>query len=77
MTMRAIAVYWISFVESNTLFKVCGEAENGAEAIKKANERQPDLVLLDLTMPVLPHALWRDRGSALSPRDAVAHRFAL
>jgi CheY-like chemotaxis protein len=41
----------LNFVETNTPFKVCGEAENGAEAIKKAKELQPDLVLLDLTMP--------------------------
>jgi DNA-binding NarL/FixJ family response regulator len=40
-----------SFVETNTLFKICGEAENGAEALKKTKELQPDLVLLDLTMP--------------------------
>jgi len=31
--------------------KVCGEAENGAEAIKMAKELRPDLVLLDFTMP--------------------------
>lgn len=41
----------VSFVETNTPFKICGEAENGAEAIKKTKELQPDLVLLDLTMP--------------------------
>jgi DNA-binding NarL/FixJ family response regulator len=40
-----------SFVETNTGFKVCGEAENGAEAIEKAKELQPDLILLDLTLP--------------------------
>ena len=40
-----------SFVETNTGFEVCGEAENGAEAIEKAKELQPDLVLLDMTMP--------------------------
>jgi DNA-binding NarL/FixJ family response regulator len=38
-------------VETNTPFKVCGEAENGAEAIKMAKELRPELVLLDLTMP--------------------------
>jgi DNA-binding NarL/FixJ family response regulator len=38
-------------VETSTPFKVCGEAENGPEAIKKTKELQPDLVLLDLTMP--------------------------
>lgn len=40
-----------SFVETNTGFEVCGEAENGGDAIEKAKELQPDLVLLDMTMP--------------------------
>jgi two-component system chemotaxis response regulator CheY len=40
------------FVESNG-FKVCGEAENGADAVEKAKQLQPDLVLLDLTMPIM------------------------
>jgi CheY-like chemotaxis protein len=41
-----------TYVESNG-FTVCGEAENGAEAIEKAKELQPALILLDLTMPVM------------------------
>jgi DNA-binding NarL/FixJ family response regulator len=32
---------------------VCGEAANGREALVKAIELQPDLVILDITMPVL------------------------
>jgi CheY-like chemotaxis protein len=40
------------FVESNG-FRVCGEAENGADAVEKAKQLQPDLVLLDLTMPIM------------------------
>jgi DNA-binding NarL/FixJ family response regulator len=34
-------------------FDVCGEAENGREAIDKARELHPDLILLDLSMPVM------------------------
>jgi len=34
-------------------FTVCGEALNGLEAIGKAAELQPDLVILDLSMPGL------------------------
>jgi len=34
-------------------FDVCGEAENGALAVEKADQLQPDLVLLDLSMPVM------------------------
>ena len=33
--------------------EVCGEAANGEEAIAKAQELQPDLIILDVTMPVL------------------------
>ena len=40
-----------SFIETNTVFKICGEAENGPEGIEKAKELQPDLILLDMTMP--------------------------
>ena len=34
-------------------FDVCGEAENGKEAIEKAQELHPDLILMDLSMPVM------------------------
>ena len=33
--------------------EVCGEAENGKEAIEKAQELRPDLIVLDLSMPVM------------------------
>lgn len=33
--------------------EVCGEAENGAEAVEKAKALRPDLIILDVTMPVL------------------------
>jgi DNA-binding NarL/FixJ family response regulator len=32
-------------------WEVCGEAEDGAQAIQKAMELRPDLVLLDVSMP--------------------------
>jgi two-component system, chemotaxis family, chemotaxis protein CheY len=32
---------------------VAGEAENGAEAVKMYGELQPDLVTMDITMPVM------------------------
>jgi len=34
-------------------FEVCGDAENGREAVEKARELHPDLILLDLSMPVM------------------------
>jgi len=32
-------------------FEVCGEAEDGRQAIDKANELYPDLIVMDLSMP--------------------------
>lgn len=34
-------------------FKVVGEAANGEEAIKKYKELKPDVVTMDITMPIL------------------------
>jgi two-component system nitrate/nitrite response regulator NarL len=34
-------------------WEVCGEARNGFEAVEKVAELSPDIVILDLTMPVL------------------------
>lgn len=34
-------------------FQVCGEAVNGKQAVEKSTELRPDLVLLDLSMPVM------------------------
>jgi two-component system, chemotaxis family, chemotaxis protein CheY len=34
-------------------FKTCVEAENGGEAIEVAKKCQPDLIILDLSMPVM------------------------
>ncbi len=40
------------FVESSG-YSVCGEAEDGLQAIERAKQLRPDLVLLDLSMPML------------------------
>jgi len=34
-------------------FEVCGEAENGREAIEKGQQLHPDLIVMDLSMPVM------------------------
>lgn len=38
---------------SNESLEVCGEAANGREAVERVRELQPDLVLLDIVMPVM------------------------
>ena len=34
-------------------YRICGEAENGKEAIEQAEKLHPDLIVLDLSMPVM------------------------
>jgi DNA-binding NarL/FixJ family response regulator len=53
MTAHAFARPLCNVFEREEDFDVCGEAENGKEAVEKAQELQPDLILLDLSMPVM------------------------
>jgi DNA-binding NarL/FixJ family response regulator len=40
-------------LECETSFKICGEATDGVEAVSKAKELTPDLIVLDMRMPRL------------------------
>jgi DNA-binding NarL/FixJ family response regulator len=42
-----------SALEGLTNFQVCGEASNGVEGIEKAIALRPDLVVMDLAMPLM------------------------
>ena len=42
-----------SILQSRGDVEICGQAANGREAVQKTGELKPDLVLLDITMPVL------------------------
>jgi DNA-binding NarL/FixJ family response regulator len=37
----------------DTAFDVCGEAQNGQEGLERTLQLKPDLVLLDMSMPVM------------------------
>ena len=39
--------------ESQPDFEISGEAENGTDAVEKAGTLKPDLIILDLIMPVM------------------------
>jgi DNA-binding NarL/FixJ family response regulator len=41
------------FIEHNTDWQVCGEAENGQVAVEKVAKLKPQAVILDLSMPVM------------------------
>ena len=40
-------------IESVDDFEVCGEAENGCVGVERALTLKPDLIILDLSMPVM------------------------
>jgi DNA-binding NarL/FixJ family response regulator len=42
-----------TLLSSRSDLEVCGEAQDGKEAIEKTRELKPDLIILDITMPVL------------------------
>lgn len=42
-----------AIIESRTSYEICGEAGNGLEGVEQALRLKPDLVLLDVAMPML------------------------
>jgi DNA-binding NarL/FixJ family response regulator len=42
-----------SSIERNREWEVCGEAENGQLAVDKVQQLHPDVVILDLQMPIM------------------------
>ncbi len=42
-----------ALLESRVNWRVCGEAENGREGVDKALQLAPELVVMDLSMPVM------------------------
>lgn len=76
------------FLESQPGFEICGEAMNGEDAVEKAPKLNPDLVVLDVSMPVMsgldaarrlrqimptvPILMFTIHRASLSPGEAVA-----
>jgi len=42
-----------ALLETHEGWEVCGEAENGRDAVTKAQELKPDLMIMDMAMPVM------------------------
>ncbi len=59
------------YIETKTEFKVCGEAGHGTEAIERAKKLQPDLIFLDLAMPLLNRAEAAAILKAMLPRTKI------
>lgn len=43
----------LKHVLRGTRFEICGEAENGQDGVEQTLKLKPDLVLLDMSMPVM------------------------
>ena|SRR5579862_279115 len=59
------------FFDREDDFDVCGEAGDGREAVAKAEELHPDLILLDLSMPLMNGLEATRILKGLMPRSAV------
>ncbi len=55
-------------IESNPDWEICGEAADGAEAVELAKQLAPDLVVLDLSMPIMNGLQAAEQLAQLMPK---------
>jgi len=60
-----------SLLETRADLHICGEARNGLEAIEKARDLKPDLILLDLVMPKLNGAVAASILKKMLPKISI------
>jgi DNA-binding NarL/FixJ family response regulator len=60
-----------SFLEASPPLEICGEAHDGADAIAAARRLHPDVVVLDLSMPVMNGLEAARELVNLRPRPAI------
>jgi DNA-binding NarL/FixJ family response regulator len=60
-----------SLIESRPEWQVCDEAHSGREAVQKAEERKPDIVVLDISMPELNGLEAARRIQKVSPNSEI------
>src|SRR5207237_592044 len=61
----------VRMLESSPIIRVCGTARNGAEAVEKTKLLQPDVVTMDVRMPVLDGIQVLKQIMRESPRPVV------
>ena len=68
-----------ALLETQNGFVVVGEAENGREAVKKAQELSPDVVIMDIAMPeaFFSAAAWSSRKRSKFSRTQFSHSSGL
>jgi DNA-binding NarL/FixJ family response regulator len=60
-----------SCIEEHSNWAICGEAENGKVAVEKVLQLHPDLVLLDLSMPIMNGLDAARRIATVAPRTVM------
>lgn len=60
-----------SLIEARPEWKVCDEAHSGREAVAKAEEKKPDIVILDISMPELNGLEAARRIRKVSPNSEI------
>jgi DNA-binding NarL/FixJ family response regulator len=63
--------YLRSLLQRRPELKVVGEAIDGLDAVEKAQELQPDLILLDIIMPRLNGIEAAERIRAVAPQSKI------
>jgi DNA-binding NarL/FixJ family response regulator len=58
-------------IEQNTIWKICGEAENGQTAVERVKELHPDIVILDFQMPIMNGLEAARQISRLAPNTTM------
>jgi len=60
-----------NLLECSREFEICGEAKNGLEAVEKAAELKPDVVVLNILMPVMDGFEAARKIRMVSPRSRI------
>jgi len=66
----------VSLLKSHAGWEVCAEAQDGRQAVEKAKELRPDVVILDIGMPNL-NGLEAARQIHRKPRSRTRKRLTL
>jgi two-component system response regulator DegU len=69
--MPSMRILMKQYLRGHNAVVVVGEASNGEEALTKAQETQPDVVILDMSMPGLSGVEVARRIKSLSPHIYV------
>jgi DNA-binding NarL/FixJ family response regulator len=59
------------FFTANTQFTICGQAENGLQAIEMAERLKPDLIIMDVSMPRMNGIDAAPRLKAIAPDTPI------